>query len=460
MVLSQRKILFFDLEPQLGIGDSLRKMSPPAEVRKVAPAETELSKTRFKSLVAQAGPAAAVVSVCRSRLACAAAVVRGLSKHAPKVPVLAVVDTDTPSAIYHLLNLGVDDYVTPPVTESALLPRIERIAEFCSIKDTETQDQGAFVHGMIGRSEAFRELIDQLETFARCDASVLIEGETGTGKGLCARALHELSERTKGRFCPVNCGALPSELVENELFGHQRSAYTGAQAASIGVIGEAEEGTLFLDEIDSLPLASQGKLLRFAEDHEYRPLGASRVRVADVRLIAATNTDLEEAVGRGGFRQDLYYRLDVLRLIVPPLRERVEDIPLLANHFLRRYAEKFDGRTEGLSPEALRRLMEHGWPGNIRELEHVIQRAAALASKRRILGVEHLRISSRSESLYARPFREAKQMVVEDFERAYVSSYLAAHSGNIGRAARAAGKHRRVFWELMRKHSIQADEFR
>ncbi|MCP4898060.1 MAG: sigma-54-dependent Fis family transcriptional regulator [bacterium] len=423
-------------------------------------ADTDFSKTKFKSMISHPEPAAAVVSVRRSRLSSAEDVVRGLRKLAPQLPVLAVVDTDSPSAVYHLLRLGVDDYVTPPVTETAFLPRIERIAEVCSAVDTETHNQRGLRYGLIGRSDAFLQMVDQLHAFAECDASVLIEGETGTGKGLCARALHELSGRTKGSFCPVNCGALPSELVENELFGHQRSAYTGAQAASIGVIGEAEEGTLFLDEIDSLPLASQGKLLRFAEDHEYRPLGASRVRVANVRLIAATNCDLEDVVTKGGFRRDLYYRLDVLRLIVPPLRERAEDIPLLANYFLKRYALKFGGKSEVLSAEAHRRLLQHDWPGNIRELEHVIQRAVALGAKRRTLCVEHLRIGGNSDSLYTRPFREAKQMVVEDFERTYVMSYLAAHEGNICRAARAAGKNRRVFWELMRKHSIQADEFR
>ncbi len=312
---------------------------------------------------------------------------------------------------------------------------------------------------LVGHSPAFREMLEKLPLLARCDASVLISGETGTGKEVCSRAIHDLGPRAMAPFVPVNCGAIPSELVENELFGHEREAFTGAANARPGLIREAEGGTLFLDEIDGLPLASQVKLLRFLQEMEYRPLGSTRARTADVRVIAATNADAEEAVASGRLREDLFYRLSVLPLELPPLRDRPEDNPLLARHFLERQARKLGVGKPKLSGPALEKLLHHPWPGNVRELEHTIERALLLGRNRATLELEDIQLR-RDHNPAPRTFREAKARIVARFERAYVEKMLLAHHGNISRAARASGKNRRAFFELVRKHEIDADRYR
>ena len=223
----------------------------------------------------------------------------------------------------------------------------------------------------IGRSRA--QQVGNFRKLARCDATVLISGETGTGKEVCARAIHYLSPRSSKPFITVNCGAIPAELVENELFGHERGAYTDAAVAKPGLIAEAEGGTLFLDEIDCLPLLAQVKLLRFLQEKEYRPLGSVKTRAASVRVIVATNADLENALRQGRLRQDLYYRINILSLVLPPLRQRQGDILLLARHFLAKFTEEFAKPVQDFSPDVLPTLLAYPWPGNIRELEHTIE---------------------------------------------------------------------------------------
>lgn len=319
------------------------------------------------------------------------------------------------------------------------------------------------LRGLVGESPAFLAEARKLPAVAGCDAGVLILGETGTGKELFARALHYLGRRSGEAFVPVNCGAIPVELVENELFGHDRAAFTGATTAAGGLIAEAEGGTLFLDEVDSLPPAAQVKLLRFLEEKRYRRLGSSRLREADLRVVAATNAELETGVAAGRFRRDLYYRLNVVQLRLPPLRERRSDIPLLARHFLDRFSQRLDKPLSGFSPEAMQTLVTHPWPGNVRELENVVQRAVILAGsgRRRIepgdIGLESAesRASSRRES-----FQEAKRRVVAAFERDYLRSLLASCGGNVSRAARTARKDRRSLWGLIKKHRIDVDRYR
>jgi two-component system, NtrC family, response regulator GlrR len=290
----------------------------------------------------------------------------------------------------------------------------------------------------------------------------LIAGETGTGKELCASAIHYLSARAGHPFVPVNCGAIPVELMENELFGHNRGAYTGAGASQTGMISEASGGTLFLDEIDCLPLAAQVKLLRFLQNREYRPLGSNRIYQADVRVIAASNADFPEAIKSGRLRRDLYYRLNVLSLHLPPLRERRDDIPLLARHFLVKYANEFGKQAEDFSPSALRKLVRYDWSGNVRELENHIERAVAL-NESRIINANDLDLPVEiSSTLITQPmpFQEAKARCVEQFERDYLQELLRRHQGNITKAAYTAGKDRRAFWQLIRKHKIDARIFK
>jgi DNA-binding NtrC family response regulator len=282
---------------------------------------------------------------------------------------------------------------------------------------------------------------------------VLISGETGTGKEVCARAIHYLSARAAKPFLAVNCGAIPVELIENELFGHERGAYTDAGTSQRGVIAEAESGTLFLDEIDCLPLLAQVKLLRFLQEKEFRPLGASKTVKASVRVIAATNTNLEEAILQGKLRRDLYYRINILPLLLPPLRQRPEDILLLARHFLEKYANEFAKPAPELSTEVLQILRGYTWPGNVRELEHTIERAVALTDNEILSAAEVFQAPVTLQTPH-RSFQAAKERVVAQFEKDYLIEILLRHQGNISEAAQAAGKNRRAFGQLLRKHGI------
>jgi two-component system, NtrC family, response regulator GlrR len=318
---------------------------------------------------------------------------------------------------------------------------------------TQALNERLGLRQLIGESPTFLAEIRKIPTVARCDVSVLILGETGTGKEVCARAIHYLSPRAHAPFVPVNCGAIPTELVENELFGHERGAFTDASTSQCGLIHEAEGGTLFLDEVDSLPALAQVKLLRFLQEKEYRRLGSTKTYRADVRIIAATNSDLEEAIRTGKLRRDLYYRLNVLLLTLPPLRERREDIPLLARHFLARYAAEFKKQVIDFSADVMPALMFYHWPGNVRELEHIVERAIALSEQAVIsstdIALPHVGTPAPQDSL-----QEAKAKVVAQFEKTYIKDLLLAHQGNITHAARAARKNRRAFWQLMHKYGI------
>lgn len=307
---------------------------------------------------------------------------------------------------------------------------------------------------VIGQNPAFLSELEKVPRFARFDATVLITGETGTGKEIVARLIHRLSPRNAKSFVAINCGAIPAELIENELFGHEPGAFSGANESQKGVIFEANEGTLFLDEIDSLPLACQSKLLRLLQENEYRPLGSRKVCKAQIRAIAAANTNLEEAIAEKRFRHDLYFRLNVLRLHLRPLRQRREDIPLLARHFVIKYAKKFDRPARDLTPEAAESLSAYSWPGNVRELENVVERSVLLCEKL-VLDSNDLDVPVKSTP---KSFRELKAQIVDEFERSYISNLLQQHHGNIGRAAAAARKHRRAFFELMRKHGIKVGQ--
>ena len=326
-------------------------------------------------------------------------------------------------------------------------------------RDEHTLRETVGLRFLVGQSPTFRATIQKIPPIARCDANVLILGETGTGKELCARAIHYLSARAQKPFVPVNCGAIPAELIENELFGHVKGAFTGAATTQGGVIDEANDGTLFLDEIDSLSLLAQVKILRFLQDREYRPLGAARSKHAHVRIIAATNVDLENAVRKGTFRQDLYYRLSVLPLELPPLRHRKLDIPVLAQHFLRKYAAEFDKPEREISAEAMQVLTAHDWPGNVRELEHLIERAVAL-SQQATIDCTDISLPQHTGIAPSESFQKAKAKAIAQFEKAYIQELLVTHQGNITRAAHAAQKNRRAFWQLMHKHAINPADFR
>ena len=320
---------------------------------------------------------------------------------------------------------------------------------------------------LVGCSPAHRQLLEKLSRFANTDAEILISGPTGVGKELYARFVHRHSARRHASFVPVNCGALPNELLENEFFGHIGGAFTGARPQSEGLVAEAEGGTLFLDEVDSLSLACQIKLLRYLQDKQYRRLGETRIRRSNVRFIAATNTDLVSAMREGRFREDLFFRLRVIPVEVPPLRERPEDIPVLLAMYVEYYAKAYQLVEVSFSEAAQRRLETYTWPGNIRELENCVRYLTCLQLSRAVepadlplLDIESERNVSLEESgLTEQSFREAKRELVNRFERTYVEDALRKSNGNITQAALASKKARRAFFELMKKHNVNPGDF-
>jgi two-component system response regulator GlrR len=306
---------------------------------------------------------------------------------------------------------------------------------------------------VIGESAVFLKELQRVPKFARCDATVLISGESGTGKEIFARAVHYLSPRASRPFVPVNCGALPEHLVESEIFGHKRGAFTGALTDQAGLIQEAEGGTLFLDEIDGLTPQAQVKLLRFLQDGEYRPVGSQQIAHANIRIVAATNADFIQLLREGKFREDLFYRLNVLVLVLPPLRERRGDIVLLADHILTSQAAIMKTPPKKLSLGALNRLLAHSWPGNVRELENVLTRAIVLCD-RDTIEVSDLSLPDDGASAENQSFQATKSLVIRRFEHDFLETTLRAHHGNITQAARAVKKNRRAFWQLLRKHGL------
>jgi len=322
---------------------------------------------------------------------------------------------------------------------------------------------------VVGASRCIREAAEQVQLIAQTEATCLLLGETGTGKELFARAIHYLSPRKHLPFVPVNCGAIPDALFENEIFGHVRGAYTDARSEETGLLAYAGSGTLFLDEVDALSAAAQVKLLRVLQEQEYRPIGSARTYHTDVRVVAATNCDLRHCVACRTFREDLFHRLNVLRLTIPPLRDRAEDIPLLVSHFVKEFADRHRRPVRGIDKDATSRLMAYRWPGNVRELQGVLQRAVLLARGDSIVTADldlpgNEMAGNPAEAAAGQPFenslKSAKEMVVRQFELSYLSNVLRHCEGNVSRAARMAGKERRSFQRLLRKYCIAVTSFR
>ena len=401
-------------------------------------------------------PNLAVVDAVEGGRACSS--IREMRSRYPFVPVLLV----SPASVAEPLPEDIDDFVILPFQPGELRMRLARLSgtdpEKSSFSDEDTIREIRAQYRLdvvIGESGALREAIRKVPRLGASEANVLISGETGTGKELFARAIHYASPRRAHPFVPVNCGALPDTLFENELFGHEKGAYTDASTAGVGLISMANKGSLFLDEVDSLSLASQAKLLRVLQDREYRPLGSQRSVKANIRIVAAANTPLAERVSAREFRADLYYRLNVLVMRLPSLAERRSDIPILARHFLSRYCRDYRKATPKLSADAVRRLMEYPWPGNVRELESAIQRAVVL-SDAPVLDPRSFGLSTPTTQAHAD--LRASSLPIEDavyeFQREYLAGLLSSQNGNVTRAAQAAGKDRRTFQRLLRRHGI------
>ncbi|HEY6000566.1 MAG TPA: sigma-54 dependent transcriptional regulator [bacterium] len=315
---------------------------------------------------------------------------------------------------------------------------------------------------LLGESAAFRRIFELIKRFAACEATVLLQGETGTGKEVAARAIHFLGSRRDRPFIPVNCGALPDNLLEAELFGHERGAFTDARESRAGMVCEADGGTLFLDEIEAMTPKAQVVFLRYLQDGTYRPLGGRFARSKDVRVMAASNVDLEQLVSRNAFRSDLLYRLKVLTLWMPPLREREGDILMLAEAFLRRFAQQHRRPERRLHPGTREWLPRYHWPGNVRELENLMLREFLLCDGDSI-DIEppaELRGPAARRTPLDKGFRVAKAQAVAEFERTYIKDLLAASKGNLSLAARLSCKDRSTLVRLVKKHGIEAAHFK
>jgi len=389
----------------------------------------------------------------------------------PAVEVVMMTGYATVQDAVRAMKRGAFDYLEKPFDPDAALAVVARAADHKRIADAarlavRPGEEDAF-HALVGGSARMREVYRLLEKAAAVDATVLLSGETGTGKELAARAIHYQSERRAHRFVPVNCGALPGDLVESELFGHARGAFTGAAAAKAGLFEEARGGTLFLDEIGELPLAAQVKLNRALQEKEIRRVGDTQAIAVDVRVIAATNRELHEEVRAGRFREDLYYRLHVFTVTLPPLRERAEDVPLLAAHFLEKHARALRRPLQGFAPEAMRRLAGQPWPGNVRELENVVERAVAVAAGE-VVAPEDLPPdlaeapppAPAAGALAAMPYKDAVAEARDRVSRDYLVALMAEFGGNVTRAAERAGMERESLHRLLRKYGLRSDDFK
>ena len=459
--VNRTNILVAGTEASAGVMAALRTVRKPWDGHEFEFAETVLRngeaaiRAGLHSMMIRHRPGLLLLCAASDQPAQLDLVLKELQSNHSETPVLLALDAGHKKELPDFARTSVTDFIVAPFRDCDLLPRLRR---WCRSSNDESAGRSELklklgLGQLIGESPELMAAIRQTPKFAGCDATVLLTGETGTGKEMFARAIHYLSPRAAMPFIPVNCGAIPTELVENELFGHEPGAFTGAAGSMRGLIAEAEGGTLFLDEIDTLPLPTQVKLLRFLQDHAYRPLGARKLCGADIRIIAASNAKLDDAVRAGRFRADLFYRINVLSLALPALRERRSDIPLLARHFAAECAREMKIAPKEISPAAMHKLMAYRWPGNVRELQNVIARAIVLVEDNVIRPMD-VELPGQAKLMERKSFKAIKARVVEDFERSYLEQLLAEHDGNITQAARAADKNRRALWELLRKHQI------
>ncbi|MCX5742271.1 MAG: sigma-54 dependent transcriptional regulator [Proteobacteria bacterium] len=394
-------------------------------------------------------------------LAPTAAFVRELVTVGGGVRVLLSTDGEEGAAL--AVQIGASDVVARPFVAAELAFRVERAASQ-DLRADKRRPRKSDV--LIGTGAWIKELYDRIAMVAATDATVAIFGESGTGKELVARTIHNSSRRHDAPFVVVNCAAIPEALLEDELFGHVRGAFTDATRDRDGLLVAAHTGTLFLDEIGEMPLALQAKLLRVLQSQEFRRIGDDADRQVDVRIITATNRDLDQLVASGAFRQDLFYRINVFPLHLPPLRARPEDVPLLVHHFINKYRVRLGKAIGGIAPAALARFVAYEFPGNVRELENKVHQAMVVAAGPMIVDADvqlpapGSATSGRSRVDISRPFREVKQEAIDAFEVAYLTDLLRAHHGNLAQAARAAGMDRKNLWSLVERHAIDRTKFK
>jgi two-component system response regulator GlrR len=378
----------------------------------------------------------------------------------PEMPIIILTAYGTIKSAVEAMKKGAYSYITKPFDSHDVLLQIKNSLEKSRLsKEVKrlrnmVKERYGF-ENIIGKSEKMKKVLEQVAQAAEGDSCVYIEGESGTGKELIAKTLHVASSRKHKPFVVINCAAIPETLLESELFGYERGAFTGATRSRKGLFSQAHKGTFFLDEVSEMSPSMQAKLLRVLEEMEFYPLGGEKTIRVDVRLIAASNKNLEEEVKKGNFREDLFYRIHVIPIKLPPLREIKEDILLLAKHFFKKFTKKTKKEIRGFSPPALQKLILYSWPGNVRELENTIECAVAMATQDLITEDLILR-TQKLERDSLKPFKDAK----EDFEKNYLIQLTELTQGNISQAAKLAGKYRADFYELLKKYDLKPADFR
>ena len=373
-----------------------------------------------------------------------------IQKQQPGMPVIILTAHGSIPDAVAATQQGVFSFLTKPVDKDALYKAIDSALEHAAPSNDE-----AWREPIVTRSPIMLRLLEQARMVAQSDVSVLINGQSGTGKEILAQAIHNASPRSKNAFIAINCGALPEQLLESELFGHARGAFTGAVSSREGLFQAAEGGTLFLDEIGDMPAPLQVKLLRVLQERKVRPLGSNRDIDINVRIISATHRDLPKVMARNEFREDLYYRLNVVNLKIPALAERAEDIPLLANHLLRQSADRHKPFVRAFSTDAMKRLMAASWPGNVRQLVNVIEQCVALTSSP-VISDALVEQALEGENTALPTFAEARNQ----FELNYLRKLLQITKGNVTHAARMAGRNRTEFYKLLSRHELEANDFK
>jgi len=387
----------------------------------------------------------------------------------PDILVLMFTAYGTIKSALEACKLGAFDYIQKPFSAEQL-----RIAVKRGIKQKRLSDENKYLrsqlkeaHGfseIVGKSASLQEVLILVKKVSKTNANILIQGDSGTGKELIARSIHRNSERRSRPFVPVDCASLPENLLESELFGHEKGAFTGAHVTRPGIFEYANGGTLFLDEIGELNITLQAKLLRVLQERQVRRVGGRRLLDVDVRIISATNRDLKNAIEEGRFREDLFYRLDVIPMFLPLLRERKDDIPILANHYVKHFSKSSKNEVKGISGEAMELMERYHWPGNVRELQNVIERAVSLMDSEIIVPEdlpEKIRLVENSDALIfpaGSNFKKAKKDWLDLFEKRYLHDLLKRHNGNISRAALEAQVNRKTIHRLLKRHRLAEDQ--
>lgn len=392
----------------------------------------------------------------------------------PEMPVIILTAHGSIENAVEAMKKGAYSYLTKPFDPRDLLLQIQRALENRQLTSEIKRLKGLLderysFSNIIAKSEKMQRVLEVVSRIAKTDSTIYIHGESGTGKELIAKAIHLASERQNKEFMAINCAAIPETLLESELFGHEKGAFTGAVRSTKGLFTQAHEGTLFLDEIGDMPLQIQPKLLRVLQDRQFYPIGGEKPIEVDVRVIVATKKDLEEDVKKGTFREDLYYRIHVIPIFLPPLRDRREDIPPLVEQFLKRYSQQMKKEVKGITPQAMQKLMLHDWPGNVRELENTIEYAVAMTQKDFIgedlilqtkLASQEARTNLRETAPMSQETLKPLKQARDAFEKSYLIHLLELSEGNVSQAAKLAGKYRADFYDLLKKHDLKIENFK